>query len=222
MSTRKVTQTQTQTQTPTLPYVKCECVKVKTVTALLAPKIPSFEISETLMSELRARWGEDKAKHLDYVFPRGHLLVREAGTLKTYKCVVVLGTRIYGALKQNAGIGGKPLSGNWQIIGLYFPEERTMIHASKTTIKISREKVEKDEKKRYTILGEAPDGSVFVSTLVNYEAVPPQTYGWLVVRNIELIPSELKLPTVQVGSKKKLGFGWLEINWNAVEECYIV
>jgi len=225
------THAETQTQTPPeLPYVKCECVEVKVVTSLLAPKIAEHEKTETLMQDLKSRWGEERAKHLDYVFVRGDLLIWSEKDRKyvPIKCVVVYGTRVWGALKEQAGLGGKPLpsDGTWQIIGMYFPESSVMLYTSKVVITMPYEKY-LEKRERYRIVDEVRDESgnvkaVRVETLVNYEAIPERTIGWLVVRGLNKIPQQLKLRTVQIGRLRKHGRGWVEINWDKVTPCYLI
>lgn len=121
-------------------------------------------------------------KHLDFAMPR---CVSPFGD-KMMPCI--LGTAVYSAMKEAAGIPGKPLTGSFRILGIYFDEKDVGILVRKQTA----------EKGQQPILS--------VTEVVN-----PGSVGSLVF--IGQLPPELMVNQITVGRMKKRGFGVISIMW---------
>jgi len=123
-------------------------------------------------------------KHLDFVMPR---CVSPFGD-KMVPCI--LGTAVYSAMKEAAGIPGKPLTGSFKILGIYFDEKDVGILIRKQT---------------------AEKGQQPQSTLSVTEVIYPGAVGSLVY--IGQLPPELVVNQITVGRMKKRGFGVISIMW---------
>ncbi len=123
-------------------------------------------------------------KHLDFVMPR---CVSPFGD-KVMPCI--LGTAVYSAMKEAAGIPGKPLTGPFRVLGIYFDEKDV-------GILIRKQMAEK---------GQQPQPTLSVTEVVN-----PGSVGSLVY--IGQLPPELVVNQITVGRMKKRGFGVISILW---------
>jgi len=123
-------------------------------------------------------------KHLDFVMPR---CVSPFGD-KVMPCI--LGTAVYSAMKEAAGIPGKPLTGSFRILGIYFDEKDV-------GVLIRKQMAEK---------GQQPQPTLSVTEVVN-----PNSVGSLVY--IGQLPPELMVNQITVGRMKKRGFGVISIMW---------
>jgi len=123
-------------------------------------------------------------KHLDFVMPR---CVSPFGD-KMMPCI--LGTAVYSAMKEAAGIPGRPLVGSFRILGIFFDEKDVGVLIRKQTA----------EK------GQQPQPTLSVTEVVN-----PGSVGSLVY--IGQLPPELMVNQITVGRMKKRGFGVISILW---------
>ena len=123
-------------------------------------------------------------KHLDFVMPR---CVSPFGD-KMMPCI--LGTAMYSAMKETAGIPGKPLTGQFRVLGIFFDEKDVGVLIRKQTA----------EK------GQQPQPTLSVTEVVN-----PGSVGSLVY--IGQLPPELMVNQITVGRMKKRGFGVISILW---------
>lgn len=152
---------------------------VKTVTPILAPKYEEPVVKQIAQHyNLAEKYGEELVGHLDRVFQR--MTLRTGGEQVRY--VLIEGHRVWAAIKQALGLGGKP-SESPGIIGLLFPEEAVVARQFYIT---------------------RPDGT---PTLMTAEVVLPDSQGILLTERP--LPDEVleKLDTFKIGARTSKGWG---------------
>ena len=143
------------------------------------------EASEAEREELVKRYGEEKAKHIDYMFMRApHPITNEWSAY-------IPGWAVLAALKSAAGIGGKPLPlKGVEILGIYFPLKWLSILTH--------------------LIGKPGKEPV----LMMAEAINPGAEGQMIwLGDPAAIPNEIKVPTAWIGRARSKGYGKVQIRW---------
>mgnify|MGYP001770783903 CR=1 FL=1 len=180
VKTEKQVQVHAQVQATKVGYY---VVPVETLTQVIYGQ-PISELPEYMLEELKKIYGEERAKHLDYALYRARNPVN--GEVMAH----IPGRVAYAALKQAAGIAGKPLKVNAELLGIYFP-------LNAVVYKVFH--VDKPDK----------------PSLTSAEVIPPMAKGVMVwLGDPSEIPSEFKaVREIQIGRWKKTGNGRIQINW---------
>jgi len=126
----------------------------------------------------------DDVNNIDFYIPRCLSPVAN----KMMPCIY--GTAALSALKEAAGLAGKPLKYDFSILGIYFDENDVNLLARKITLL-------KNEQKTQTLA---------ITEIVNSGA-----HGVLLYEG--QVPPELMVPRITIGRMKSRGFGRIIIKW---------
>lgn len=178
MKTENKSQSQPQ---PTLTF-KVYAVQALAPVIVCRGKEPTrVPLPPDVVKKLREKYGE-LFDHIDCFMERRPCFGKP-GEL----CAVIPGSALYGALKEAAGLAGKPLTGDFSIEAAFFPEDAVSTITSKVTLANGQ------------------------PSLTTREAIAPGARGLLVV--IGDVPDVLKAPLIKIGYGKKRGYGTLAIEW---------
>ena len=126
----------------------------------------------------------DDVNHIDFFMPRCLSPIAN----KMMPCIY--GTAVLSALKEMAGLAGKPLKHDFSILGIYFDENDVNLLVRKITL----------------VKGEQRTQTLAITEMVNSGA-----HGVLLYEG--QIPPELMVPKIVIGRMKARGFGRIIIKW---------
>ena len=125
----------------------------------------------------------DDVSHIDFFIPRCLSPIAN----KIMPCIY--GTAVLSAMKEMAGLAGKPLKYDFSVLGIYFDENDVNLLVRKITL----------------VRGER------TQTLAITEIVTSGAHGVLLYEG--QIPQELMVPKIVIGRMKSRGFGRIIIKW---------
>jgi len=125
----------------------------------------------------------DDVNHIDFYVPRCLFM-----TGKMVPCVY--GTAVTSALKEMAGLAGKPFKYTFSILGIYFDENDVSLLVRKITVNKNEQRTQ---------------------TLAITEIIRSGAHGVLLYEG--QIPPELMVPRITLGRLKSKGFGRIIIHW---------
>jgi len=126
----------------------------------------------------------DDVSHIDFFIPRCLSPIAN----KMMPCIY--GTAVLSAIKEMAGLAGKPLKHDFAVLGIYFDENDVNLLVRKITL---------------------VKGEQRTQTLAITEIVTSGAHGVLLYEG--QIPQELMVPKIVIGRMKARGFGRIIIKW---------
>jgi len=126
----------------------------------------------------------DDVNHIDFYVPRCLSPV----TGKMMPCIY--GTAVTSAIKEMAGLAGKPLKYTFSVLGIYFDENDVSLLVRKITVNKNEQRAQ---------------------TLAITEMIRSGARGVLLYEG--QIPPELMVPRITLGRLKSKGFGRIIIHW---------
>jgi hypothetical protein len=126
----------------------------------------------------------DDVSHIDFFIPRCLSPIAN----KMMPCIY--GTAVLSAIKEMAGLAGKPLKHDFSTLGIYFDESDVNLLARKITL---------------------VKGEQRTQTLSITEIITSGAHGVLLYEG--QVPPELMVPKIIVGRMKSRGFGRIIIKW---------
>jgi len=141
--------------------------------------------TKTILTEKYVKTGViDDINHIDFFIPRCLSPIAD----KMMPCIY--GTAVLSAIKEMAGLAGKPLKHDFSILGIYFDENDVNLLVRKITL---------------------VKGEQRTQTLSITEIITSGTHGVLLYEG--QIPPELMVPRITIGRMKSRGFGRIIIKW---------
>jgi len=126
----------------------------------------------------------DDVSHIDFFIPRCLSPIAN----KMMPCIY--GTAVLSAIKEMAGLAGKPLKHDFAVLGIYFDENDVNLLVRKITL---------------------VKGEQRTQTLSITEIITSGAHGVLMYEG--QVPPELMVPKIIVGRMKSRGFGRIIIKW---------
>lgn len=126
----------------------------------------------------------DDASHIDFFIPRCLSPIAN----KMMPCIY--GTAVLSAIKEMAGLAGKPLKHDFAVLGIYFDENDVNLLVRKITL----------------IKGEQRTQTLSITEIITSGA-----HGVLMYEG--QVPPELMVPRITIGRMKSRGFGRIIIKW---------
>jgi len=126
----------------------------------------------------------DDVSHIDFYIPRCLSPIAN----KMMPCIY--GTAVLSAIKEMAGLAGKPLKHDFSILGIYFDENDVNLLVRKITL---------------------VKGEQRTQTLSITEIITSGAHGVLLYEG--QVPTELMVPKITIGRMKSRGFGRIIIKW---------
>jgi hypothetical protein len=126
----------------------------------------------------------DDISHIDFFIPRCLSPINS----KMMPCIY--GTAVLSAIKEMAGLVGKPLKQDFAVLGIYFDENDVNLLVRKITLSKGEQRAQ---------------------TLSVTEIITSGAHGVLLYEG--QIPPELMVPRITIGRMKSRGFGRIIIKW---------
>ena len=127
----------------------------------------------------------DDISHIDFFIPRCLSPINS----KMMPCIY--GTAVLSAIKEMAGLAGKPLKHDFSVLGIYFDENDVNLLVRKITLN--------------------KGGEQRTQTLSITEIITSGAHGVLLYEG--QVPPELMVPRITIGRMKSRGFGRIIIKW---------
>jgi len=142
--------------------------------------------TKAILAEKYVKMGViDDVSHIDFFIPRCLSPIAN----KMMPCIY--GTAVLSAIKEMAGLAGKPLKHDFSVLGIYFDENDVNLLVRKITLN--------------------KGGEQRTQTLSITEIITSGAHGVLLYEG--QVPTELMVPKVVVGRMKSRGFGRIIIKW---------